>query len=390
MNDLDPHSSKSVLDWPRQISRQKRTPLTTGHRSFLQLRSGDYRELFSEQQIRVSDHALVLPVQGELQVGTGMACPSFGPGEAVLISRTETMITELPCPNTREGHFLWYFFNDTVLGQAAPTTYKFLEMFHRAATHPADDHIIPLRNVFLHPQIFQKDGLVGSLKPLLTVSLNSYSSPFLKLFTTRIAIPRVRVHLFLERLILQPRKKHQALLSAFAGGIPALRREMRRLAMPSVADFVTSRRREVAQRWREQGASDADILKAFHMKEPGRVLPHVNGTQPDNDTKQYVEVKTEVDSDVGWKDEESASEYITRGFFTFPRYRADSHSIPNIPAEFPKQFEVSQAQKESAPERSACQDREVDFSDTGILEFLPTKPGSIPGLEDWEELLKAA
>ncbi len=364
MNWLSRPIAQEALDWPRQISRIERIPVATGHRSFLYSHCGDFRQLFTTRIVKVRGHALLVPLPGELRLDGGKRPLRIAATEAVILSNTEEVITELPCGSRREGQFLWFFFNDRALAQAIPLSLEFFARFHSLTKYPVSEHVIRLPHAPLTAVLHSSYGLQGMLAPMLTAIFNSLSPGFAKLCLNRIIIPRIRMLLFLERLVLKPRRDHDSLLAGYPGGKNALRREMTRLAMPSVAHFVTERRKAIHKKWLEQGVPEVKILAAFHVKTPGRIIRDPGETHGSKRRAQKADAPMPCD-------------------YRYPH--ADSDAMRTATGCTPGQPQTDKTAPVT-PESDA-----VDFGNTGITEFLsPEILKSIPGLEDLETLLQAA
>jgi len=255
------------------------------------------------------------------------------------------------------------------------------------AKHPASESVIPLVKMFLAPGLLREENLQHSLKHLLTSGLNSLKPAFLKLYLKRVVIPRVRIELFLDRLILRPQREHTRLLAGYPGGLNALRRRLRALGMPGASEIVTARRRALYQEWKARGATDKEILEAFHLKEFGKIL------EPDPSEERNRRNMDELSRLLGswpahWKTDGSwpvpKSANGTGVTYSKPLTREDVASIPNLPSEYVAMFD-----KKPTPEDSPHE--EIDFKDTGLSRILPPSLlNEIPGLEDWEQLLKVA
>ena len=331
MSKSDPSLSilrQKVLKLPGAIPSEARFPFNSGHRSFFYRQLGEQKDLFMHQKVKVSGHVLVYVDQGYLHMEEGTVPHIMEAGQAAVFSDTEICISQMAGPNG-VGDFFWMFFNDRVLAHSIPTCLEMFRRFHMFANFPGRDGVVFFKRCPLHLDILKAQGLPNILKPTLLLALNQLSGGFLRVCMRRVIIPRTRILLFLERLMLRPRKDHPGLLNDYPGGRTALRREMSQLAMPSVAKLVTERRQEILHTWLTEGALEDDILKAFQLGILGRLEP--------------------------------AS---TEALFTRPAAPVDPVDSPSEP---------------------------IDFSDTRINELLEEiELDFVPGLEDWRRLLDAA
>jgi len=258
------------------------------------------------------------------------------------------------------------------------------------ATHPVATSVIPLVKMFLAPGLLREENRQFSLKHLLTAALNSLKPAFLKLYLERVVIPRVRIELFLDRLVLRPQREHARLLAGYPGGLNALRRRLRALGMPGASEIVTARRRALYQEWKARGATDKEILEAFHLKEFGKILepdPSEERNRRNMDELSRLLGSLIVPGKSGNESEGASSskrQYVFGSFYTTPLTREDIASIPNLPSEYVAMFDKKPTSEDSPLE-------EIDFKDTGLSRLLPPSIlNTIPELKDWRELLKVA
>ena len=390
MNVTGGFETRQSLEWPEQIPQKERSKLACGKGSFLYLRRGDRRIALHMRPIRITGNVLIIPLKGQLELGVGGRSRIVETNTPVFLTDTEQYVSEWPVPRSGECQSLWFFFPDSVLAMASPGSSHFLGRFHMYATHPVATSVIPLVKMFLAPGLLREENRQYSLKHLLTAALNSLKPAFLKLYLKRVVIPRVRIELFLDRLILRPQREHTRLLAGYPGGLNALRRRLRALGMPGASEIVTARRRALYQEWKARGATDKEILEAFHLKEFGKILepdPSEERNRRNMDELSRLLGSLIVPGKSGNESEGASSskrQYVFGSFYTTPLTREDIASIPNLPSEYVAMFDKKPTSEDSPQE-------EIDFKDTGLTRILPPSLlNKIPGLEDWEQLLKVA
>jgi hypothetical protein len=193
-----------------------------------------------------------------------------GPGDGVLLSDTSVRLSELPVEEGASGGFLYYFFGDEALAEIVPMHSRAHALMFRSAEYPSTDGIIPIQKLPLERVYNPEVGAKGLLHPLLTVIFNTIYLPLWKLCLHRVVIPRIRIQIFLENLVLRPLDRHGAILAQYPGGKNALLREMRRLNMGSVAAIVEQRRLELCLAWHGYGGRQLDdVIRALCVAHPG-------------------------------------------------------------------------------------------------------------------------
>lgn len=108
--------SSRALHWPRQILRERRRALDTGHGSFRLLRepAGD---AFERQDIRLKGHLLLIVTRGSAILESGGAYVLLVEGDAVALSDTDLALTEIPRPGRSDAKMHLFFFGDAVVGE---------------------------------------------------------------------------------------------------------------------------------------------------------------------------------------------------------------------------------------------------------------------------------
>ena len=261
---------KGVTLWPEDIPQGVRIPLSGGHRSF----ATGYQVPQSEMKARTIDlrgHCLIYCNGSRLLIERGQHWRIVEPGDGVLLTDTSVRLSELPVEEGASGGFLYYFFGDEALAEIVTMHPRAHALMFRSAEYPYTDGIIPIQKLPLERVYNPEVGAKGLLHPLLTVVFNTIYLPLWKLCLRRVVVPRIRIQIFLENLVLQPLKRHDAVMAQYPGGKNALLRAMGRLRMGSVAAIIEQRRFELCFAWQNYGKkSFEEIAAALCLSQPGR------------------------------------------------------------------------------------------------------------------------
>ena len=187
------------------------------------------------------------------------------PGQKILLSDTTITLSELPCDKISPGSFCYSFFGDEVLADIVSMHPRTSSHLFLSAQYPCADGIIPMRHSFPPTLKALNVGARDTLRPMLTWLFERPTLPLWKLCLHRVTIPRLRVQIFLENLVLHSMEEHDAILKKYPGGNTAHLREMRHLKMPSIAAMVDQRRFELCFAWHTYGRKTfEDIEKALN------------------------------------------------------------------------------------------------------------------------------
>jgi hypothetical protein len=215
-------------------------------------------------------------------------------GQAALLSDTTAVVSELPLTTYGEGLFFYFSFNDRVLAETIPMNPRTAAFVLMGRDYPiCMEGMTPVGNSILQDSrtterweielfdLVYRKGVRsppesekrGILAQCLILARNRQCFPFLRLCTDRVVIPRIRILLFLEGLVLARDDTHAALFESFPGGRANLLRSMRNLAMPSPASIIRNRRFELTFAWSEYGGNAlSEIAMALQVKNPARFL----------------------------------------------------------------------------------------------------------------------
>ena len=262
---------KGVTLWPEDIQQRVRIPLSSGHRSFATGYQVPQSEMMKARTIDLQGHCLLYCNQSRLLIERDPHWHIVEPGGAALLSDTSVRLSELPVEDGASGGFLYYFFCDEALASIVPMHPRAHALMFRSADYPCTDGIIPIQKLPLERVYNPEVGAKGLLHPLLTVIFNTIYLPLWKLCLHRVVIPRIRIQIFLENLVLRPLDQHDAVMAQYPGGKNALLREMGRLKMGSVAAILEQRRFELCFAWQNYGQkSFEEIAAALCVSHPGR------------------------------------------------------------------------------------------------------------------------
>lgn len=260
-----------VTLWPQAIPRGDRIPLQIGHRSFAAAYLVDPPPTIRTRKVEIRGHCLVYVENAQILIGRSDLQHLLGPGDAALLSDTTATISELPAVDGTAGGAVYFFFGDEELAELVPVNPRANMLLFRSAEFPCAEGFLPFQKV---PMRFVYDpavGIRGLVHPLLTLMFNQITLPLWKLCLRRVVIPRIRLQIFLENLVLRPAKDHGRILEKFPGGKSALLREMRRLKLPSIAAGVEQRRLELCIAWHVYGGRELDdVIRALCVAQPGR------------------------------------------------------------------------------------------------------------------------
>lgn len=247
-------TSENVLVLPRNLSRAVRMPIGAGRKNFWICRGGDARHLLYEQKARVTGHILIVVTRGFLRLEIDNIPFTVKEGNAIFLSDLEYTLTELVASGERFAEFMWFLFDDSLLAEKVPLTDSPLERLHHFALYPCAQDVIG----FLPDQVRRaySGGFESLVQKLFFGAYQSGSIPIIKFLVNRVAIPRLKVRFFIEKLIFLEEPQWRLFYAHFPGGARGLSRELDRLRLPSVARLVAQRRRELrsALRYRKQGA----------------------------------------------------------------------------------------------------------------------------------------
>ncbi len=261
---------KGVTLWPEDIPQRERIPLSGGHRSF----AIGYQVPQSEMKARTIDlrgHCLIYCNGSRLLIERDTHWHIVEPGDGVLLSDTTVKLSELTVEGGAFGGFLFYFFGDEALAAIVHMHPRTHALVFRSAEFPCTEGIMPIQKLPLERVFNPEVGAKGLLHPLLTVVFNTIYLPLWKLCLHRVVIPRTSILIFLENLVLQPLKRHDAILAQYPGGKNSLLRELGRLKMGSVAAIVEQRRFELCFAWSNYGKKSFDeIAAALCVSQPRR------------------------------------------------------------------------------------------------------------------------
>jgi len=264
---------KQVLLWPESVPKEERLPLLAGERSFATTYRVSPQRMKRGQEVRIQGHALACCEDSRLLIERDHEQFLIERGQKVLLSDTTVILSELPPYGIAPGTFYYWFFGDKVLADIVSMHPRTSSYFFIAAGYPCADGIIPVRHatpdVFHNPALRKQDRLV----PALTFALNLPTLAFWKLCLHRVTIPRLRIQIFLENLVLHSLEEHDAILTKYPGGNTALLREMGHLKMPSISTMVDQRRFELCFAWQTYGGKTLEeITKALKVPQPRRFL----------------------------------------------------------------------------------------------------------------------
>ena len=201
----------------------------------------------------------------------GRALVLVEPGQSVLLSNTTITLSELPVMKVGSGVFYSFFFPDEVLAEVVPMSPRWNSHLFRIAEYPTLEGVTPLPEDAPAMHWIPPVNVKGLLLPMLTHVFNRPTFPFWKLCLTQIAVPRIRIQIFLENLVLSAPAEHGKIMEKYPGGKTTLLREMRRLKMPTVAAMLEQRHLELCLAWHHYGGrSFEDILPALKVTQPGR------------------------------------------------------------------------------------------------------------------------
>lgn len=270
----DPQASnrpERVLLWPEAIAKNDRLPLLAGHRSFVTAYQVSSTEMKRGQKVRIQGHALACSDDSRLLIERDDGRYLIEPGQKVLLSDTTVTLSELPSGKSSPGIFYYWFFGDEVLADIVSMHPRASSHLFLAAQYPSADGIIPMRHTVSPTLNTLNAGARDMLQPILTWLFNQPTLPLWKLCVHRVTIPRLRIQIFLENLVLRSSEEHDAILKKFPGGKTALLREMRHLKMPSIAAMVDQRRFELCFAWHTYGGKTfEDIEKALKVSRSRR------------------------------------------------------------------------------------------------------------------------
>ena len=262
---------KGVTLWPEDIPQGVRIPLSGGHRSFVAGYQVLQSEMMKGRTIDLQGHCLVYCHGSRLLIERDPYWRIVEPGDGVLLSDTTLKLSELPVEDGTSGGFIFYFFGDEELASIVPMHPRAHALMFRSAEFPCTEGIMPIQKLPLERVFNPEVGAKGLLHPLLTVVFNTIYLPLWKLSLRRVVIPRIRIQIFLENLVLRPLDQHDAVMAQYPGGKNALLREMGRLKMGSVAAIVDQRRFELCFAWSNYGQkSFEEIAAALCVSQPGR------------------------------------------------------------------------------------------------------------------------
>ena len=262
---------KGVTLWPEDIPQGVRIPLSGGHRSFATGYKVLQSEMMKGRTIDLQGHCLIYCAGSRLLIERDPHWRIVEPGDGVLLSDTSVRLSELPVEEGASGGFIFYFFGDEALASIVHMHPRTHALVFRSAEYPCTDGIMPIEKLPLERVFNPEVGAKGLLHPLLTVVFNTLYLPLWKLCLHRVVIPRTRILIFLENLVLRPLDRHDAILAQYPGGKNALLREMRRLNMGSVAAIVEQRRFELCFAWQNYGGKPfKEIAAALCLSQPGR------------------------------------------------------------------------------------------------------------------------
>ena len=192
-------------------------------------------------------------------------------GDWVLLSDISVTLSMLSLDATGAGVSL-FFFGDRVLADVVPLSPMASSLQWISAHYPCPDGIIHIVDRSLAPVVRSYDPK-DLLKPILTGLLTRITQPVWKLCLHRVGIPRVRIQIFLENLVLRTTAEQFGIMERFPGGRNALLRQMRHLSMPRVSALVDRRRMELCYVWHNYGGrSVEDVLQALNVCQPRRFL----------------------------------------------------------------------------------------------------------------------
>ncbi len=343
-------SPSKALQWPREVPRDSRAKLSAGHRGFHTCHEGNPRNLLHDQKIRVTNHLLIVVENGAVRIDRKGRRQEVRAGEAVLLSNTEFVLSEVVEQASNYGAFVLFFFEDDLLGRVPSPGYRAFGLLYHFGSHPCDEHmtVIPRPTVSLVSK-FPADGFSQVLILLLRATYSELTPSLLKLVATRIVIPRLKIQLFAESMIFLPPSSFAARVRAYPEGAAVLRREIRRMGMGGIKKVVARCRRNWRLIWREKKIDRKKIWQAFHP----HLSPAVN-----RDSGSNVTQKMET---------------------------AQPPAVPLKP-----HLEAIPDQPEADTSLDVAEDlKKLQFS-TLEEAFKPTNIIELPGLQNWREFLKAA
>jgi hypothetical protein len=334
------------MAWPHSTPREDRL-FQPGVRGFFSyLRDSKKDPPFFSQLIKVKGHALVCPIAGAVVAGKGRDEVICRPTQAMLFTDTTAVITE---QSNLKGlaKSRWYFLNESSMAKILYGDYIMLERFSMFLDYPLSEKEVFIREVFKDPIAAQRKDIFQVVRSIIVSAYGQLNGPLLKLAFKRYIVPRIKILLFLERLIPLPEVLRAQYLEAYPGGVRALRRDMTRLNMPTVSKCLE-------QRLKEMGVL-REILKFGPRQEPPEALF----------TEEPVDSFTD-EASPGTGVEEKGIPQISLTS-AMGRWVQDVSQLPS--AEYKKQFE--------------------DGENTGILNIVSAETlDRVAELSDWKDSLK--
>ena len=290
------HGSKcdEPLLWPESIPVEERVSLLSGHRSFVTGKQVLSPQMLRGKVIDLKGHVILAGDGGRLLIERDDHRLIIESGQSCLLSNTRFTLSELPAKKGGGGIFYAFFFPDEVLAKAVPTGPRTTSLVCRSINFPCLDGIIPLRNHFPLRHRCPTTGVRGLLDRMLLSAFNELNNEVWRLCAKQVVLPRIRIQLFLENLLLRPLETHEIILDQYPGGKRAILREMGHLAMPSIATILDERRMELCSAWLNYGQrSFEEITKALHITQPGRFIARFERWVVEKHLPIFPSVKTD-------------------------------------------------------------------------------------------------
>lgn len=266
-NYLQPFLRQRAIHWPQDIPQNEKVVLQGCHRSEMTCHDSGARNLVHSHRVRLDKHAVVVVDQGFLRVTIDGRTRLIESGEAALLSVAEIELSELMNPGSSDGAFVWFFFDDRLLGDVVSDTYNVFRTFHRFWSHPSDERICVFpKQLVRMTQMFSQSSFEQNLPNLIKAGWNELNPRILKLVLRRVIVPRLSILLFVERLLFHQPTDFPTMIESYPGGAGALRKEIRRLGMGGLKTVVEGCRQSWMDTWRQSGIAPSQISRAFPIE----------------------------------------------------------------------------------------------------------------------------
>jgi len=341
--------SDRLMHWPQEVPRDRRMKLRN-IRGFHTCHGELPRDLLRRQHIRLRNHLIIVVEHGCLRIDRAGQRLHIEAGNALLLSNVDFTLSELTAPISGRGVFILFFFEDDLLERVPEPDYRPFLLFHEYGRHLCDEHMMvlpgPMVQLASANAMANGTGYGHFLELLVRAAYIEREPSVLKLIANRIIVPRIKIQLFAESLIFLDSAAFTARLDAYPEGTAVLRREIRRMGLGGIQKVVTGCRRHWRAVWQAKGIDPKRIQQVFYFLRSSKATGRPEAFQeapkiPQQDHPKTEEIKS------AQSNKECASPDVIRD------------------------FKVLQ-----------CTAIEEALTPTNIIE--------LPGLENWQELLKAA